>query len=156
MDAEAQIPARPPGLAEHLGQRVEERLGKAAQFVAASAAIQLVEHGQPVRVDRHHPVLEDGVDQLRFGAEVVAHGAGVALPGLGADLPQGDAVHAALGEQALGRLDQPGRRVAVHKEHINSHELRQGRPSVDMSSFGGGERCQRTAPSSRSGGDVVR
>ncbi len=129
MHAEAQVPARPARIPQHFSQRIEERLRKATQLVAASAAIQLLEQREAMGVDRHHPVLEDGVEQLRFGAEVVADGTGVALPGLGADLAQRYAMHAALGEQALRRLDEPGRRVAVHEGHVNSRELRMERPA---------------------------
>jgi hypothetical protein len=46
-------------------------------------------------------VLEHGQEEPFLGAEVVLHRRVVAVPGGGADLAQGDAVDAALREQAL-------------------------------------------------------
>ena len=89
-----------------------------------SGAIQLGEQGESALVDGGHPMLEDGIDELRLGAEVVADGTRIALAGFSADLAQRDSVYPALGEESLGCLDQPDMRFAAHWSDVNPLGLR--------------------------------
>ena len=59
-------------------------------------------HPREQPLDRHAVLLLDRAHEVGLGAEVVADGGVVALPGGLADLPVGHGVHTVFGEQPLG------------------------------------------------------